>query len=380
VAVGARPQAGDGTCRVAILGFGTVGSAVARRLAGGRGPAGIKLTHICDRRADEKRGGAPIDSRVVWTTDFDVVLQSGVDVIVEAIGGVDPALEWIRAGLFAGKSVVTANKQVIARDGQSLLGLAERQGRQLRYEAAVGGALPIVRAIGDGLAGDQLRKIVAILNGTSNAVLSHMDATGCSLATALADARSRGLAEADPALDLDGADAAAKLGILCALAFGVGVDASRIDARSVANVTAADLSRARRRGCTIRQIAHAEYDDEASTLVAWVAPVAVPRLSVFGRTSGTTNVAVVTGVYAGDVVLSGTGAGGDATAVAVISDILAIARSRAAVVPAPVLKAPRRVLGLDALRGSLHTPLSLEPAPAAEASSSTGSGVSALVV
>jgi len=337
-------------CRVAIIGFGTVGSAVARRLAGRNPVAGLALTHVCDRRAAEKRRSFPAESPVSWTAEVDAVLASDVDVIVETVGGLDPAASWIRAALLAGKSVVTANKQVIARDGPSLLGLAARQGRQLRFEAAVGGAMPIVRAVGDGLAGDRLQRIEAILNGTTNAVLSRMDETGCSLAAALADARLRGFAESDPSLDLNGADAAAKLSILCALAFGLRVDASSVDTRPATAVTAGDFAAAREDDCTIRQIAHADYDAELSTLTAWVAPWAVPRDSVFGRTVGASNVAVLTGEYAGDIVIAGAGAGGDATAVAVISDILAIARDRAAIIPAPALSTPLTVRGLEGAR------------------------------
>jgi len=335
--------------RIGILGFGTVGSAIARRLTGPNAVPGLQLTHICDRRAAEKRSRLAVDAPITWTNSVDAVLRSPVDIVVEAIGGLDPAADWIRAALAAGKSVVTANKHVIARDGHQLLALAARQGRQLRFEAAVGGAMPIVRAIGDGLAGDRLHRIVAILNGTTNAVLSRIDATGCPLADALAEAQACGLAEADPSLDLDGADAAAKLGILCALAFGLRVDASCIDTRSATALTPADFASVRRRGRTIRQIAFAEVDDDA-TLTAWVAPVAVPRDSIVGRTTGAANVAVVTGEYAGDVVISGAGAGGDATAVAAISDILAIARDRAAVVPAPSLSVPSAVRGISEFR------------------------------
>jgi homoserine dehydrogenase len=334
------------SCRVAILGFGTVGSAVARRLTGPDAIRGLELTSICDRRADRKRGALPNDSGVAWTTSIDDVLSSDADVIVETIGGVDPAADWIRRALLAGKSVVTANKQVIAREGPSLLTLAARQGRQLRFEAAVGGAMPIVRAIGDGLAGDRLTRLVAILNGTTNAVLSTMEATGCSLEAALADARARGYAEADPSLDLDGGDASAKLAILCALAFGIRVDPSHIETRSAVTITPADFDCARSQGDTIRQIAHAEYEPAQGTLTAWVAPVAVPGDSIFARTVGAHNAAVITGRYAGDVAIGGAGAGGDATAVAVIGDIVAIARDRAAIVPAPVLSAPARIVGL----------------------------------
>ncbi|MGH9140060.1 MAG: homoserine dehydrogenase, partial [Vicinamibacterales bacterium] len=245
-------------CRVALLGFGTVGSAFARRLMSSE-PAGLlnlQLTHIFDRRAGEKRASLAAGD-VVWTSSIDEVLHSGVDVIVEAIGGLEPAAGWIRAALQAGKSVVTANKQVVARDGAHLLPLAARQGRQLRFEAAVGGAMPIVRAVSEGLAGDRITRLAAILNGTTNAVLSQMETTGCGIDEAVRDARERGYAEANVAADLDGHDACAKLAILCALAFGLRIDPSRIDVRSSASIGASDFARARRRGATIRQIAFA---------------------------------------------------------------------------------------------------------------------------
>jgi homoserine dehydrogenase len=325
-------------CRVALLGVGTVGSAVARRLTATDpfSAIPIHLTHAFDRRAAEKRARLPYLD-VLWTDRVDDVLQGDADVVVEAIGGREPAAGWIRAALAAGKSVVTANKQVMARDGAALLTFAARQGRQLRFEAAVGGAMPIVRAIGEGLAGDRITRIVAILNGTTNAVFSWMDETGCTLDEALCEARVRGYAEADPSADLDGDDARAKLAILCGLAFGLRVDPAQIPVRSAFAVTAADIGAARRRGAAIRQIAHAEYDRAASTLTAWVAPIEVPRDSIFGRAIGAQNAAVITGEHSGETGLFGAGAGGDATAVAIISDIAAIARDTAAIVPAPVL-------------------------------------------
>jgi homoserine dehydrogenase len=332
-------------CRIALLGFGTVGSAVARRLTAPESGASsnIQLTHIVDRRAAEKRASLPADG-VVWTTSVDEALQSGADIVVEAIGGLEPAADWMRAALLAGKSVVTANKQVIARHGQSLLTLAARQGRQVRFEAAVGGAMPIVRAIGEGLAGDRITRLVAILNGTTNAVLSQMEATGCAIDEAVREARARGYAEADPSADLDGHDARAKLAILCALAFGLRVDALQIDARSSAAVGAVDFARARERGATIRQIAYADYDRAASALTAWVAPIEVEHGSIFARTRGPQNAAVITGAHSGETGIFGAGAGGDATAVAILGDIAAIARDRAAIVPAPILHSRFRIL------------------------------------
>ena len=343
-------------CRVALLGFGTVGSAVARRLTstGDCGAPGIRLTHVFDRRADEKRRRTPLPG-VAWTTSIADVLCSEADVVVEAVGGVTPAVEWIRAALVAGKSVVTANKQAIARHGASLLALAARQGRQLRFEAAVGGAMPIVRAIADGLAGDRITRIDAILNGTSNAVLSQIEETGCTMGAAIRAAQANGYAEADPSADLDGDDARAKLAILCALAFGLRVDPSQIPARSSASIGAADVGRAHARGATIRQIAHADFDRATSTLSAWVAPIEVPRESIFGRTTGAQNAAIVTGEHSGETGIYGAGAGGEATAVAIISDLAAIARDKAAIVPAL------------ALNSAFHIPNSQFHVPVAEA-------------
>jgi len=334
-------------CRVALLGFGTVGAAVARRLTAVSGaPPNIQLTHIVDRRAGDKRALLPADG-VVWTTSVDDALHSGADVVVEAIGGVEPAAGWIRAALLAGKSVVTANKQVVARHGEALLRLAAQQGRQLRFEAAVGGAMPIVRTIGEGLAGDRITRVVAILNGTTNAVLSQMEATGCALDEAVHDARRRGYAEADPSADLDGHDARAKLAILCALAFGLRVDPAQIELRSSASIGVADFARARQRGATIRQIAHAGYDHATATLTAWVAPIEVDGASIFARTTGPQNAAVITGAHSGEVGIFGAGAGGEATAVAVLGDLAAIARDRSAIVPAPTLRGDFRVQRSD---------------------------------
>jgi homoserine dehydrogenase len=335
-------------CRVGILGFGTVGSAIARRLTAPDSPSLLHLTHICDRRAREKRARQPENdtSRLVWTDAFDDLIASDVDIVVEAVGGAEPAVDYVRASLLAGKSVVTANKQVIAHHGPALLSLAERQGRQLRFEAAVGGAMPIVRALGDGLAGEQITRIEAILNGTTNAVLSKMDAIGCAIEEAIADACARGYAEADPSADVDGLDAAAKLAILCAVGFGLRVTPGQIETRTSSRVQPEDFVNARQRGGTIRQIARAEYDRRRSALAAWVAPMFVPSQSVFARTIGPQNTAVITGAFAGEITISGPGAGGDATAVAAIGDLVAIARDRAAIVPAPQLTIPKEITGL----------------------------------
>ena len=335
-------------CKVGILGFGTVGSAIARRLTGPDSLSALQLTHISDRRAREKRARqSEALADLAWTDRVDDLLASDIDIVVDAASGGEPAADYIRAALLAGKSVVTANKQVIARQGQALLTLAERQGRQLRFEAAVGGAMPIVRVIGDGLAGDRIVRIEAILNGTSNTVLSRMEQTSCPIDEAIAEACARGYAEADPSVDLDGVDAAVKLAILCALAFNVHITPSQIDTHTTAKIAPEDFVEARKRGGTIRQIAHAEYDAIRRALIVWVSPRVVSTSSIFARANGPENAAVISGAYAGDIVLLGAGAGADATAVAAVGDLAAIARDRAAIVPAPVLTEPKIIQGLS---------------------------------
>ena len=343
---GNSPGDRDTRCRVGILGFGTVGSTVARRLTGPDPIPQLKLTHIADRRARDKRArqSEPLAS-ITWTERFDDLLASDVDIVIETVSAGEPAVDYIRAALLAGKSVVTASKQVMAHQGHTLLTLAERQGRQLRYEAAVGGAMPIVRVLGNGLSGDRVTAVSAILNATSNAVLSRMESTGCDLDEAVASACANGYADVDPSLDLDGSDAAAKLVILCALAFHLRVEPDTIETRTTAQIGQDSFKRAHLRGGTIRQIAHASYDAGQSALTAWVAPVFVPSSSLFAQMTGPQNAAVITCAYAGDIMLTGQGAGGEAPAVAILGDVLEIARDRAAIVPAPALVEPREVSG-----------------------------------
>jgi homoserine dehydrogenase len=248
--------------------------------------------------------------------------------------------------LLAGKSVVTISKHVIVHHGLALLQLAERQGRQLRFEGAVGGAMPIVRLLGESLSGDRIERVEAVLSATANAVLSQMEDTGCSMDEAVADACARGYPDADPSADLDGLDAAAKLAILCGLGFGVKVSPDDVDARSAARLAPDVFDRARQSGGTIRQLACAEYDRERGRLTAWVAPVFVPRTSYFARIHGPQNAAVITGRHAGEITISGIGAGGDAVSAAVAGDLMTIARDRAAIVPAPVYVTPQQISGL----------------------------------
>jgi homoserine dehydrogenase len=334
-------------CRVGLLGFGTVGAVLARRLTASDFLLPLQLTHICDRRAREKRGRQPdVLANLVWTDRFDDLLTSDTDIIIEAVSATEPAFEHIRAALLSGKSIVTVNKQVVAHHGPGLMSLAERQGRQFRYEGAVGGAMPIVRVLGDGMAGERVRAIDAILSGSSNAVLSRMDEAACSMDDAVAEACAHGYSDADPSADLDGLDAATKLAILCGVGFRLKVLPAQIDTRGTSHLRPENFRAAKLRAGTIRQVAHADYDRERGVLTAWVAPIFVPGTSVFGGMTGPQNAAIIAGEYAGDIVVTGQGAGADATAVAAIGDLVAIARDRAAIVPAPIFKEPKTIVGL----------------------------------
>ena len=306
--------------RIAIFGFGTVGSSVARILVESK-PEGLELTHVFNRGVARKR----VDwtpASVVWSEDADAVLTSDVDVIVELAGGLDPAGGWVRRALDAGKSVVTANKKLIAFHGIELERLAESRGGHLKYGAAVAGGIPVIPGLEQGLAGDRIERVEGILNGTCNFILSKMD-EGAEYATVLAEAQSRGYAEADPTEDVGGFDARAKLAILMRLALRVAVDPEEIVPRPITQVTAVDFSYARGLGCTIRQVARAQQAHGA--VAASVGPTLVDLESPLAWSRGTENMVILTGRYGGDVVFSGHGAGGQPTAVAVVSDLLALA-------------------------------------------------------
>ena len=317
---------------VAVVGFGTVGRSVARIVSEGSHPS-LRLTHVCNRGIDRKRSDAGwVPSDVVWTDDFDAVLSSDTDVVVELIGGLDPATDWIRRALQAGKAVVTANKQVIAHHGDELLEVAAKRGRPLLFEAAVAGGIPIIQGVRDGLAGDSLFRVLGILNGTCNYILTRMESDAVTFAVALREAQELGFAEADPTADVDGFDAQAKLAILSAEALGRRIGVTEVPLRSIRTVEAVDFVYAQRLGYTIRQVARAEVDGEQSdSVLASVQPALVSTSSALARVEGSRNVVVVEGRYGGETVFSGFGAGGDPTGVAVVSDLESIARQPTAV-------------------------------------------------
>jgi homoserine dehydrogenase len=318
-----------GPRRVAILGFGTVGSSVARILCDLQ-PSELALTHIFNRAVARKRVDW-LTCPVEWSEDADHVLASDVDIVVELAGGLDPAGKWVRRALEAGKSVVTANKKLIAAHGVELEALARSRGCQLLYGAAVAGGIPVIPGLQQGLAGDQCHRIEGILNGTCNFILSKVEA-GTEFADALREAQMLGYAEADPTEDVAGYDARAKLAILSRIALGAQIHPEEVPAGSIVPIAAIDFAYAHELRCTIRQISRAQVVPDSAGdssgglhVQATVGPMLVPQASPFAWSRGTENMVLVSGKYGGDTVFSGHGAGGHPTAVAVVSDLLAIA-------------------------------------------------------
>jgi homoserine dehydrogenase len=315
--------------RIALFGFGTVGSSVARILLEST-PEELQLTHIFNRDVARKKASW-VPGSVAWSEDWEAVLATDVDVIVELVGGLDPAGTWVRRALEAGKSVVTANKKLIAYHGVELERLAAAKGGHLKYGAAVAGGIPVIPGLEQGLAGDRITRMEGILNGTCNFILSRMEA-GAEYATVLAEAQAKGYAEADPTEDVGGFDARSKLAILMRLALRVVVDPEEIQPQPITSVSAVDFSYAKDLNCTIRQVARAE--DRNGAVAATVGPMLVDKTSPLAWSRGTENMVVLTGQYGGDVVFSGHGAGGHPTAVAVVSDLLALAHgSRRVAIP-----------------------------------------------
>jgi homoserine dehydrogenase len=332
--------------RIALAGFGTVGRSVAKLLCQEANDS-FELTHILDRYASKLKVDW-VPSAVRWTESIDEVLSSDADIFIELIGGITPATEWVERALRAGKSVVTANKLMIAESGPALAELAGEMGKRLEFGASVAGGIPVIIGIQEGLAGDRLYKIAGVLNGTCNYILTKMEATGASFEAALKEAQQLGFAEADPRSDVEGFDARAKLVILTQAGLRARVRSEQIPCWPISSVEAVDFAYARELNCTIRQISLAKKETENGLIVrAFVRPALVPVSSLIAHVEGSKNLVMATGQYAGQMVFSGFGAGGDPTAVAVISDLYSIARSGGAPsgnLPAAV-EVPQEVTG-----------------------------------
>jgi homoserine dehydrogenase len=333
--------------RLALLGCGTVGSQVVRLLheqaddLAARIGAPVELAGVAVRRPGRARD-VPLDPALLTTDPLGLVKRPDVDVVVEVVGGVEPARTWLVEALRLGKGVVTANKALLAEDGGALHDAAVAGGADLYYEAAVAGAIPLLRPLRESLHGDRITRITGIVNGTTNFILSAMDATGAGFAEALEEATALGYAEPDPTADVEGFDAAAKAAILASLGFHTRVTAADVYREGITEVTAADVASAREMGCVIKLLCLAERVDGAVSVR--VHPAMIPRSHPLAAVGEAFNAVFVEADAAGQLMFYGAGAGGAPTASAVLGDIVAVARG----LVAPGGAGPRRQTGLEA--------------------------------
>ncbi|HEV8562308.1 MAG TPA: homoserine dehydrogenase [Actinophytocola sp.] len=320
--------------KVALLGCGTVGTQVARLLAdqsadlAARIGAPVSLAGIAVRRPNKH----PDVPAALLTADAMALVASDVDLVVEVIGGIEPARTLLLAALRTGKSVVTANKALLAEHAAELFAAADESGADLYFEAAVAGAIPLLRPLRESLAGDRISRVMGIVNGTTNYILSAMDETGSGYAEALEEASRLGYAEADPTADVDGYDAASKAAILASLAFHTRVTAADVYREGISAVTAADIAAARTLGRTIKLLAICERNtgDNQESVTVRVHPAMIPRGHPLASVSGAFNAVFVEADAAGQLMFYGQGAGGAPTASAVLGDLVAVARNRVA--------------------------------------------------
>lgn len=316
---------------VALLGGGTVGAQVARLLEenaadlAARVGAPLDLIGVAVRDASRPREGIPAH---LLTDDAAGLAARGADVVVEVMGGIEPARTLILSAMAAGSSVVTANKALLAADGATLYRAAAEAGVDLYFEASVAGAIPLIRPLRESLAGDRVRKVLGIVNGTTNFILSKMDEEGADYADVLAEAQALGYAEADPTADVEGLDAAAKAAILAELAFHTRVTAADVSCEGISKVTAADVQAARDMGFVIKLLAVAEVSDDGDGVIVRVHPAMVPRDHPLASVRGAFNAVFVEAESAGQMMFYGRGAGGAPTASAVLGDVVAAARNR----------------------------------------------------
>ncbi len=320
------------TLKVALLGCGNVGAQVARILIddaaalAARTGARLELTGIAVRNLDAKRDVEL--PRELFTTDADTLVKEA-DLVIELLGGIEPARSLILTAIENGACVVTGNKALLAQDGPALYEAADKAGVQLSYEAAVAGAIPILRPIRDSLSGDRITRVLGIVNGTTNFILDQMDTTGAQFADALAEAQRLGYAEADPTADVEGHDAAAKAAILASLSFHTRFALDDVHCEGITKVTASDIASAKEAGFVIKLLAIAEKlvdADGGEGVSVRVHPTLLPREHPLAAVRGAFNAVFIEAENAGELMFYGQGAGGTPTASAVLGDLVSAAR------------------------------------------------------
>ncbi len=316
--------------RIALAGLGTVGTGVVKmvqthaQMLTARAGRAIEITAVSARSRSKDRG---VDlSGYVWEDDpVALARRDDVDILIEVMGGEDgPAKAAVETALKNGKHVITANKAMLAHHGQALAELAEANGAALRFEAAVAGGIPCVKALTEGLAGNQITRVMGVMNGTCNYILTQMEDTGADYADVLKDAQELGYAEADPAFDVGGIDAAHKLALLSATAFGTRVDFAGVKTEGIDKITLTDIQHAAHMGYVVKLLGVARMNEDG--LEQRMQPCLVPHSSPLGQLDGVTNMVVFEGDFVGQCVFSGPGAGEGATASAIMGDVMDIAR------------------------------------------------------
>ena len=320
------PPVDSKTIRIGLLGCGNVGGALIALIERNgdeiatRTGVRLEITRVAVRSLSKDRQVA-VDPELLTTDGLEVVAGSDVDLVVELIGGIEPAREFITAALEAGKPVVTGNKELLANVGAELAAIAEAHGVDLLFEAAVAGGIPLVRPLRESLVGEQISRVMGIVNGTTNFILSQMTEHGTGYAEALAEAQSLGFAERDPTADVVGFDAAAKAAIIASIAFGARVVAGDVYREGISDISGADISFADRMGYRIKLLAICESFDDGSVAVR-VHPAMVPSAHPLAAVSGSFNAVFVEGDAVGDLMFYGRGAGGSPSASAVLGDVI----------------------------------------------------------
>ncbi|MEA2433776.1 MAG: homoserine dehydrogenase [Actinomycetota bacterium] len=318
------------TVRVGLLGLGIVGGATARILIehaddlAQRSGARVELVTVAVRTLTKPRE-VELPDGVLTSDAWAVVNHPEVDVVIEAIGGIEPARDLILAAIKSGKHVVTANKELMSTLGREVMDAAETAGVDVLFEASVGGGIPIIRPLKESLAGERVRRVMGIVNGTTNFILTRMSETGESFPEALAEAERLGYTELDPSADIEGFDAAAKLAILASLAFNARVVAGDVDREGISSVTATDINAAHELGYVVKLLAVAEED--GGEISARVHPAMLPQAHPLAAVRDVFNAVFIEGDEVGELMFFGRGAGGGPTGTAVVGDLVEVVRN-----------------------------------------------------
>ncbi len=356
------------TIRIGMLGCGTVGAATIRLLhdhaddIAMRAGCRVAVTRVAVRDPDRDRG-VPLAGEVFTDDAASIVDDPQIDVVCELIGGIEPAKHLLLGAIAGGKSVVTANKELLATEGKDLFDAADAAGLDLLFEAAVAGGIPLIRPLKESLAGERVGRLTGIVNGTTNYILTRMSEHGSSFDEALAEAQRLGYAEADPTADVDGSDAAAKCAILASIAFNSRVVAGDVYREGIAGVTAVDIADARRMGYVVKLLAIAELD--GGEISVRVHPAMMPDTHPLAAVRGAFNAVFVEGKHVGELMFYGPGAGGDATATAVVGDLVTAARNRLSGGRAMgcTCSLDRRIKPMDDTRGQYYLNLHVADRP-----------------